>query len=69
MPDRLQAEIRWFEQEIDICQSAIRELQESDGNGPGKDEALARLLVTLQSHQQSLAELRSRLTPGDASDT
>jgi hypothetical protein len=58
----LHAELKWIQVEIADCDKAIREIDADPFYGPTKDEILARMRVTLESHLQTLAELIEQLS-------
>lgn len=61
VPTALHKEIRWFKQEIEVCEQVIAEV-ESDANfGPSKRSTLANLRATLAVHREKLAELETRM--------
>ena len=60
----LHEEIQWIQIEIAACDKAIQEVESDPFYGPSKDEILARMRATLESHLQTLAELIEQLAQG-----
>lgn len=61
LPTPLHREIGWFQEEIRICEAAIREAERIPPREASHAAALAKLHATLASHRNSLAELEKQL--------
>lgn len=55
-------DIRWFEEEMALCEQAIRDIMNAAPTSAQNDE-LAGLRANLASHKQTLADLLSRSEP------
>jgi hypothetical protein len=61
VPTPLHSEIRWFQEEIRLCEELIREVERDPSFGKFRARTLARLRATLASHRESLADLERQL--------
>lgn len=52
----LKLDIRWFQDEMALCEQAIREVL-AGASGPAQDRKLEGLRANLASHKQTLADL------------
>lgn len=57
MQSELLDEIEWFQNEIAVCEKVIHEVESDPFYGSSKEEILARMRATLDSHRKTLTGL------------